>query len=61
MLSTPCSWSLRLKFSILSFYQHTLLLTSKGEVLACGDNQEGQCGQGEMKSKTIGGKVGLDR
>merc|ERR1719495_2538114 len=37
--------------------KHTLLLTSKGEVLACGDNQEGQCGQGEMKSKTIGGKA----
>jgi len=33
--------------------KHTLLLTSKGEVLACGDNTEGQCAQGEMKSKTV--------
>jgi alpha-tubulin suppressor-like RCC1 family protein len=32
--------------------QHTLLLTSNGEVLAFGDNTDGQCGQGEMKSKT---------
>ncbi|XP_023340146.1 protein RCC2 homolog isoform X2 [Eurytemora carolleeae] len=33
--------------------RHTLLLTSRGEVLACGDNTDGQCGQGEMKSTTV--------
>jgi len=33
--------------------KHTLLLTSNGEVLAFGDNTDGQCGQGEMKSKTV--------
>jgi hypothetical protein len=34
------------------YFQHTLLLTSRGEVLAFGDNTDGQCGHGEMKSKT---------
>lgn len=29
--------------------KHTLLLTSQGEVLAAGDNSDGQCGKGEMK------------
>ena len=31
--------------------RHTLLLTSLGSVLATGDNTDGQCGQGEMKTK----------
>ena len=31
--------------------RHTLLLTSQGQVLACGDNSDGQCAQGEMKTK----------
>ena len=31
--------------------RHTLLLTSLGTVLAFGDNTDGQCGQGEMKTK----------
>ena len=31
--------------------RHTLLLTSRGDVLACGDNSDGQCAQGEMKTK----------
>ena len=31
--------------------RHTLLLTSLGSVLAFGDNTDGQCGQGEMKTK----------
>lgn len=33
--------------------RHTLLLTSRGEVLTCGDNSDGQCGQGEMKTATV--------
>ena len=32
--------------------RHTLLLTSQGQVLACGDNSAGQCAQGEMKTKS---------
>ena len=31
--------------------RHMLLLTSQGQVLACGDNSDGQCAQGEMKTK----------
>jgi len=37
--------------------RHTLLLTSRGDVLACGDNSDGQCAQGEMKTKNVTGKV----
>jgi len=38
--------------------RHTLLLTSQGQVLACGDNSDGQCAQGEMKTKNVAvGKV----
>lgn len=37
--------------------RHTLLLTSRGDVLACGDNADGQCAQGEMKTKNVTGKV----
>jgi len=38
--------------------RHTLLLTSQGQVLACGDNSAGQCAQGEMKTKSVAvGKV----
>jgi len=38
--------------------RHTLLLTSLGSVLATGDNTDGQCGQGEMKTKNVSvGKV----
>jgi len=33
--------------------KHSLMLTSRGDVLACGDNTDGQCAQGEMKSKSI--------
>ena len=31
--------------------RHTLLLTSKGQVLTCGDNSAGQCAQGEMNDE----------
>lgn len=31
--------------------RHTMMLTSLGTVLAFGDNTDGQCGQGEMKTK----------
>jgi len=33
--------------------KHSLMLTSKGEVLSFGDNSDGQCAQGEMKSSTV--------
>merc|ERR1711974_106910 len=33
--------------------RHTLLLTSQGKVLASGENSDGQCGRGEMKSKDV--------
>jgi len=33
--------------------KHSLMLTSRGDVLACGDNKDGQCAQGEMKSKHV--------
>jgi len=33
--------------------KHTLMLTSRGVVLACGDNLDGQCAQGDMKSSTV--------
>jgi len=33
--------------------RHSLLLTSRGDVLAFGDNSDGQCAQGEMKNKTV--------
>ena len=38
--------------------KHTLLLTSQGEVLAAGDNSDGQCGKGEMK--VVKGKHGVE-
>ena len=38
-------------------HRHTLLLTSMGTVLACGDNIDGQCGSGEMKTKNVKGKI----
>jgi len=31
--------------------RHTMLLNSNGQVMTCGDNSDGQCGLGEMKSK----------
>jgi len=31
--------------------RHTVMLTANGDVLACGDNSDGQCGQGEMRTK----------
>jgi len=33
--------------------KHTLLLTRQGKVLAAGENSDGQCGKGEMKSKDL--------
>ena len=39
--------------------RHTLLLTSQGQVLACGDNSAGQCAQGEMKTKSGKAKQSL--
>ena len=40
--------------------RHTLLLTSMGSVLACGDNSDGQCAQGEMKTKTTKSTKGAE-
>jgi len=36
--------------------RHTLMLTSVGTVLAAGDNSDGQCGQGDMKTVKKSGK-----
>jgi len=33
--------------------KHSLMLTSQGQVLAFGDNTDGQCAQGEMKTKNV--------
>eukprot|EP00088_Acartia_fossae_P062419 TRINITY_DN7533_c0_g1_i1.p1 TRINITY_DN7533_c0_g1~~TRINITY_DN7533_c0_g1_i1.p1 ORF type:complete len:478 (+),score=139.26 TRINITY_DN7533_c0_g1_i1:92-1525(+) len=33
--------------------KHSLMLTSRGDVLAFGDNFDGQCAQGEMKTSTV--------
>jgi len=33
--------------------KHTLLLNSQGQVLTCGDNGDGQCALGEMKTKNV--------
>ena len=42
-------------------HHHTLLLTSVGTVLAFGDNTDGQCAQGDMKTKNISvGKVQVE-
>lgn len=32
---------------------HTLLLNSQGEVLSCGENTDGRCAHGQMKSKNV--------
>jgi len=37
--------------------RHTVMLTQLGEVLACGDNTDGQCGRGEMRNKKKAGRV----
>jgi len=39
--------------------RHTLLLNSQGQVLTCGDNTDGQCAHGEMKTKnaTVGKRL----
>jgi alpha-tubulin suppressor-like RCC1 family protein len=33
--------------------RHSLLLTSQGKVLVAGDNSDGQCAKGEMKTKDV--------
>jgi len=39
---------------------HTVMLTAKGDVLTCGNNEDGRCGQGEMKTKKVPGKGSED-
>jgi len=40
--------------------RHTVLLTANGDVLTCGDNGDGQCGLGEMRTKKNNSKGSED-
>jgi len=40
--------------------KHTLLLNSQGQVLSCGDNSDGECALGDMKTKNVALKSGTE-
>jgi alpha-tubulin suppressor-like RCC1 family protein len=42
---------------ISASYKHSLILTENGEVLACGENSKGECGNGTLTESLVPLKI----